>query len=222
MRLVYPPINLILELSETVISTVVVENQNLFYEMIADLNAQQEGLEGIWVLSKDNTPIEISKNIDLITQLIPFIINRKELINKLYSKLKQISYNEEMQMCTNEMLSKIEQYILKLTEECSGELVTGAATDITPLLKMFNVCYNDEYKTLPEKLIEYIFAVNEYHNERLFVIVNLRSYVNDKNAQLLFDTLLNHKIKLVDIECIERTKLVGESRIIIDNDLCVI
>lgn len=222
MRLTYPCINFSVELSENEIVSIIIENQRLFYDMVSDLSTQKEGTMGEWVLSKDSAPIDISKNIDLITQLVPFSINRKELINTLYSKIKHISNNEEMQEYTHETLTKIEQYIIRLTEDFTSEFVYNIDVDIVPLLKMFNLRYNDDYKTLPEKLIEYIFAVNEHIGAKLFIIVNLRSYINDDDAELFFQTLISHKIKLVDIECVERKKIEHERRVIIDNDLCII
>jgi len=40
-------------------------------------------------LSEDHIPLDMRKTADLLTQFVPFTVNQKELITKLYAVLKK-------------------------------------------------------------------------------------------------------------------------------------
>ena len=65
-------------------------------------------------------------------------------------------------------------------------------------------------------------TVNRYKGERVFFLVNLRSYLTEKQAEELFESVVLKKIKLVCIENKEYKRLRYENAIIIDEDMCVI
>lgn len=222
MKLIYPSAGLDIDLEEGWIYSVICENQSLFYELIDSLSSQSEGMDGSFVLSENFEPLDISKRIELITQLIPFTVNKKELLNKVHSKLKQTAYSEDFYVETQKILSEIEKYIARLTEAFNGELEVSSVCEIPNLLKQTGVRFHEEGKTLPEKLLDYMMNVYEYECEKLFVIVNLRSYLTDKEVKLLYQTLIAHKVRLLTIESVEREKIREEKRVIIDNDYCVI
>lgn len=223
MKLVYPELNLKIDFEENCFCSLVIENQKLFYEFLWDLHLQTEGEKGKFVLSEDLSPIEIRKYAELITQLVPFSINRRELLTGLYGQLQKDAVSEDMIGRTYALLSEMERYIGDLTDLCSFDLDYGSATDITPLLKMFNLRFAaDEESSLCEKLLDFIGAAERYRGKRLFVIANFRSYVDDQEAQLFFDSALMRKVRLLCLESREYSLLRNEKRRIIDRDLCVI
>lgn len=223
MKLVYPELDLKIDFEENCFCSLIVENPKLFYGLLRDLYLQTEGEKGKFVLSEDLAPVEIRKYAELITQLVPFSLNRKDLLTRLYGELQKNALSENMIGRTYTLLSELERYIGELTDSCSSELEYGAATDITPLLKMFNLRFAaDEESSLCEKLLDFIEASERYRGKRLFIIANFRSYVDDREAQLFFDNVLMRKSRLLCLEGSERDLLKREKRMIIDRDLCVI
>ncbi|MCM1579514.1 MAG: type II-A CRISPR-associated protein Csn2 [Ruminococcus sp.] len=218
----HPSINFYTRLEEGSIVTLIIENRDFFSELLSDIIGQTEGTEGSFVLSDDNSPLDMKKRAEIITQFVPFTVNQKELLNKVYAVLKGKAYDDEMYQTTNNMISGIERYLYRLTEDFGSDISIAEPDDISGILKMFNVKINDAGLSLPEKLLEYMLAANEYKGERVFITVNLRSYINDKNAGQLFHDILLNKIKLICIENKEYKKFECEKRFIIDDDLCLI
>ena len=64
--------------------------------------------------------------------------------------------------------------------------------------------------------------MQEFIGKKLFVTVNLRSYISDKEAELFMQTALLHKFNVFMIENYEHKRLSYEKRFIIDADLCLI
>lgn len=222
MMIAYQTVNLCAELSESNVFTLVIENQGMFCEIITDIVNQFYGLSGNFVLSKNYTPLDMRKHAEIITQLVPFTVNQKDLLSKVYSRLKSVAVDERMYMITNELMFQTEKYIYELTSAFEGDLSVTTPSDITGILKMFDVRYHDENMTLSERLLEYMTAANEYKGERVFFIVNLRSYINDSEAEMLFKEILLRKITLICIESTEHSKLSIEQRVIIDKEMCII
>lgn len=223
MKLVYPELNLKIDFEENCFCSLIVENQKLFYEFLCDLYLQMEGEKGKFVLSEDLAPVEMRKYAELVTQLVPFSMNRRELLTGLYGQLQKNALSENMIGRTYALLSEMERYIGDLTDSCSIDLDYDSATDITPLLKMFNLRFSaDEDSSLCEKLLDFIEAAERYRGKRLFIIANFRSYADDREAQLFFDNALMRKARLLCLESSERCLLKNEKRRIIDQDLCVI
>lgn len=222
MMIAYPPADLFCELSEYSILTLIIENQYVFHSMISDIYSQINGKNGKFVLSENYKPLDMRKNAELITQMIPFEVNQKELINKLYSELKSNAVNENNYQITQELMSYISNYIYLITENTENELISDIPEDISGILKSFNVRFNDDNESLSEKILEYITAVNSLKGEKVFFFVNLRSYLTDKQAELLFKSILLKKMTVICIENVEHTRISSEKIIIIDKDMCVI
>lgn len=57
---------------------------------------------------------------------------------------------------------------------------------------------------------------------KLFILLNLRSYITDQDLEGFLDSVLLHGYNIFMIETCDHKRLQKESRIIVDNDLCVI
>lgn len=222
MMIAYPMADICCSLSEEKILTLVFENQHLFYDIVSDISMQLEGERGNFVLSEDYQPLDLRKHIELVTQFVPFSINQKELINKLYSDLKNKATDAQLYQQTSELYGEISRYLYVLTEEYGSELTFDTPDDISGLLKSFNVRFYDDDKSLAEKVLEYAIAVNELKGDRILVFVNMRSYLTDTQMESLFKNFILRKISVICIENKEYSKLQNEERIIVDEDMCLI
>ena len=92
----------------------IVENQSALLSILDDLSSQVEGNDGKAVLSRNNSILTISKNLELITSFTPFSVNRKNLVNRLVLRLIEESVCESMYESTIELRSQIEEYGLSL------------------------------------------------------------------------------------------------------------
>lgn len=222
MMIAYFPADIFCELDEYSVLTLSIENQHIFNSMISDIYGQINGKNGDFVLSENYQPLDMRKKAELITQMIPFEVNQRDLVNKLYSELRGNAVNEKNYQRTQELISYITKYIYTITEDEENELTADIPEDINGILKAFNVRFSEDNMDLSEKILEYITAVNKFKGEKVFFFVNLRSYLTDKQTELLFKSMTLKKMKVICIENIEHTRIPSEKTIIIDKDMCVI
>ena len=63
-------------------------------------------------------------------------------------------------------------------------------------------------------------TVLEFEGEKLFITVNMRSYVEDSEMEAFIKTVTSHRYDLIMLENISYPKLENEIRYTIDSDLC--
>lgn len=222
MTIAYPDVNLYCELEESTVLNLVIENQQIFSDVISDIYGQCSGESGRFILAENSEPLELRKRAELITQIIPFEINQRDLVNKLHAELKNVSVNERFYQHTQKLMADISSYIYMITESVDNEIEIDAPQDISGILKAFGVHFYDKEMGLSDKIIEYMTAVNKFKGERVFLFVNLRSYLTDKQTDLLYKDILLRKFKAICIENTEHTHLDHSKTLIIDKDMCVI
>lgn len=219
MKLVHPHIKSIFKFEENVINTLIIENQDLFFEFVNDIYNQTEKASGKIVLSINDKPVEMFKNVILLTEFIPFDINKKSLLTKIYSCFEKIATDENNYEQTQEIISLISKYTFSLTSDFNYTFDIKQI-NAQSIIKMTSPFIIDNYSNQIEKVFDYVELVREFEGEKLFVFVNLRCYFSDKDMKLFIDTINSHKQKVFFIESIERTILPYEKRITIDSDLC--
>ena len=222
MMIAYPPAGIVSELDESHVLSIVIENRTLFRSITCDIHEQMIGNSGVFVLSENFTPLDIRKNAELITSFIPFEVNQKEIINKLYAVLKNKAVDGENFQRTQELYSYISKYLFELSTAADHDLIFDYPDDINGILKAFNVRLNDRNMTLPEKIMEYMLILEKLKGTKVFITVNMRSYITDEKIEQLFKSIVLHKINLICIENKEYSRLDTEKVIIIDEDMCVI
>ncbi len=222
MMIAYPPACICYEIKEHKIFSLIIEEPHTFFSLITDIRSQLDSEAGYFVLSEDYQPMELRKSADMITQFVPFTVNQKDLIGKLYSEFKQKAVDEKMYQSTNEMIAFVSHYLYKLTEESDYELSITRPEDISGILKMFDLRFDDREMSLPEKLLEYMIVSREIKGIRVFITVNLRSYLTDKQTEQFFESAILNKLPLICIENCEHSRLTKEDVVIIDKDMCII
>lgn len=203
------------------INCIIIENQNLLYDILCDIVGQLDGNEGNSVLSEDNNVIPMNKNLEMLSQFVPFEINKKNLLSKLQGKILQLALEDVNYATTMELMSAIEKYCIELSMNMTGNVEFTKIT-VENLIKNVGAEFDDNYSNLSEKLIDYFELVREYDKDKVFVLVNLRSVVKDEELDLLLETSLARKYQLLLIDSSEHKLLSNEKRHIIDENLCEI
>lgn len=221
MKLVYPSLQTPIILSNEYISSLVVEEPGFFYELIRDLRCQLDGGEGRAVLSINDKPVEFGRNLELIVDYIDFEINQKQLLTKVLSALEKIGKSEDYAEKSQMLIAEIEKYIFDLSFGFDIELECDKIS-IAQILKAAGIRIISDYDKLTETLYSYMQLVREFDSEKVFVFVNLRSFVNIEELQLFADTVLAHGYRVLLIDNFGYPSLSAEKRLIVDKDLCEI
>lgn len=95
---------------------------------------------------------------------------------------------------------------------------------IKDFLKLMKVRFQEEGVHFFEKLLDFIRLEQQILKVRLFVLVNIKGYLNLEQLHFLYQQSCYDKSQLLLIEsCMDEQKRIGgEHVLIIDNDSCVI
>lgn len=219
MKLVYPALQTPILLSADCINSLVIEEPGFFYEFLRDIKEQWEGMDGNAVLSRNNEPVEINKNMELIIDCINFEVNQKNLLAKILSVLEKVGRSEDYLEKSQQLLAEIERYIYDLSFDFDVEIQCDKIS-IAQILKAAGIRIVSEYDKITERLYSYMQLVREFDGDKVFTFVNLRSFVKKEELQHFADTIIAHGYRVLFIDNYDYPKLTGEHRLIVDKDLC--
>ncbi|MDO4476229.1 MAG: type II-A CRISPR-associated protein Csn2 [Lachnospiraceae bacterium] len=220
MKFVYPEIDHIFDTDTERIPVLVIENQELLLRLLSDVQSQIDGKDGRCVVSAGGKVLPFGKMVELHSQFVPFDINKKSILTKAVAEMEDIAVTDHYEQVA-EILTNMEKLLVELSFEMSGEIVSTKLS-WTNLLKSVGMEFVEEYSTLAEKLLDYMELVQAYERQKLFIFVNLRSYVNDSDMEMLMETILKRRSHVLFIESHELRKLPCEQRYVVDIDLCEI
>ena len=201
--------------------SVVIENQKVFYKTIEDISRQIDGIDGISVLSEDNKPLTFAKSAEMHSLFVPFDMNTKSLLTKINARLVQMALDDKYHMRTMDLLAQWERYMLDMSIDMVGN-VELTKLSVDSLIKAAGVKVDDAYDNLGEQLLDYMELVHEYERAKLFILVNVRSYMSDDDMDKFLESVLDRRMQVLILESMCRDILHFEKRYIIDADLCII
>lgn len=200
----------------------IMESPEVFFAYVGELNDQIAGKEGKFVLSENNKELELSKAADLLINPFSTEVNTRKILNKLYLELTERSREEQMYMKTVELFNHIQEYMLELEQQSSYILDFNRETDVSILLKALSVQYEVKETGYWERLIQYIKIMASAAGIKVFIFVNLRSYLSDAQMEELIKELEYQDVSGLFIENQQRSCLKGVKWYIIDKDQCEI
>lgn len=219
MIFVHPDIEGIINITGENVPTVVVESPDLLRRIISNIYQQINGNDGEAVLSENNKSLVFSKSADLLSSFIPFEINRKPLVTKIISKLESKSSEGDFYLKSAELLSEIEKYLNDLSFDFFCNIVY-TKLNIGALLKAVGPEIVDDYDTVSEKILDYMELVREFDADKLFITVNMRSFVDTAEITEFMHSVVSHGFKVLMFENKDYDLIEYENRITIDKDLC--
>ena len=221
MNFIYPDINFVFNTTEKGVHTLVIENQSMFQAVITDIYGQVQGNDGKSVISFENKPLPFAKHCEILSQFIPFSLNKKPSVTKITQLLTARAVADEHFVETAELLAKVETIMYDLAFDLALDIEFHSIT-AEALIKATGVSLKEEYESLAEKVIDYMEMVNTLERRKLYILVNFRSYVSDEEMIYFIDTVLRHELNVLIIESTERSILKGELRYLVDESLCEI
>lgn len=209
------------ELSDEKANVIAIEKNSAFYAFAEELNGQIDGDDGMIVLSAGGSIVNISSKAEIIKEFMPFEINSKRLINKLYAYFERKAMNGEYYYEIEKLNDEIMELMRKLTEMEVVESEFGSVS-VSALFKAVNFRLNEEHDSLEESVIDYMLNVRELEGDKIFVILNMLSYIDEERREALFETIADHRINALFLEPRSVKRSENVNQIIIDEDFCVI
>ena len=221
MKLFIPQIDCLLELGKEKCQSLVIENQAVWCSILNDMAEQLRGNVGKIVLSCNDKIIPLSKNVELISQFIPFDMNQKGLLTKIMNEMQKIAVSEQHFAQTTTALSSWEKYLLELTADMVGN-IGFSKINLESLIKSAGIEVENVYDNLGEKILDYFELVSVYDGKKLFVLVNLRSYLSEYEMKEFLKNVTVHQYEILLVDSVEHPILDLEKRYIVDADQCIL
>ena len=133
--------------------------------------------------------------------------------------MENAAVSEENFLKNTEFMSELESYVSDL----SFDLPCGifcAKMNIGAVLRSLGVEIADNYENDLERLLDYMELSRELEREKLYILVNLRSYFADDEVTKFFSSLIDSEFKVLSVESFSGKRLTNESRLTVDGDLC--
>lgn len=200
----------------------VIEAPELFSKYVQELLMQQTQKEGNFVLSEADKILDISKVADIIVNPLAVDINDKKVLNKLYLLMNDMAFSEDIYMQTQQIMQCIYEYILDMEQRSDYVLSIDETIDINMLLKAAGVKFEVYEEDFVDTLSRYIQLASKLLHIKLFVFINLRSFLNEKQLTSLIQDAMYQNVELIMIENQQRTCVDNMKSYIIDKDNCFI
>ena len=157
--------------------------------------------------------------VELLDNCLQFNLNTKPLLNKIAAAMEQTAVSEDFFLKSADILQRLEQYMNELAFACDCDIVCERCTT-AGVIKAMGIALRDEYEDPLERLVDYMELIREFDRDKLFVLVNLRSFFDDPAVERFLQTTLEHGYRVLLLDSVERKKLSIERRLTIDIDLC--
>ncbi len=213
--------NTLIEIGQGKVFLLAIENQHLFRTLLENIYRQVDGEEGDIILSKNNAPISISKNADIIESFAPFDMNSKSVISKITSIMEKTAMDESHFLKTSQMLTDIERYMNDLSFDLPFD-VECKKMSMSSIIKAVSVTVADDTVSEIEKILDYMSFIADVDKQKLFITVNIRSYFADDEIRELVQAVERKQLRVLMLESTAREKIENVPQLIIDKDLCEI
>lgn len=220
MRLMHKDFEFSFEFKENKQGLLVVESPRLLREFIQSF---KEGEEGRFVLSDNNTLLDIKKNVAFIIDYFNISLNERKIITKLNEIIKEEVLNSELFLECNELCQELENFSEKICQNIDYILDYNKKIDTGSLLKFLNFQFQEEQVDIIEQIVDYLKINAELLGVRLFVFVNLMSYFEKYEVDKILEYANYQKINVLLLENKLIKEREGFSEIyVIDEDCCQI
>lgn len=221
MRLVNRKYGLEFLLSENEALNIVCENRTAIESMITDFISEINGGEGAWILSNNEEELSLSKYADIILNPFSVTCNDRKIINAVYKELHTIVDQVYPELFC-EANSKIINFIDTTVIGVPYALEYNPCGDIEGIFKLYDIKFDEEFSSLEERLISYIKIASQVLRKKVFILVNIKSFLDNSAIRQLYKEAMYSKSLLVLFEGRDYSLLSSEKKVIIDSDLCII
>lgn len=216
----YEYLNDAVELSNSKIPVLVIENKKIFRQALRSF--LDDTVEELFTFSHDFKPFDFNKRGFFISNAIDLDFQNKKLVNKINSLMQKTAVNEY-----GEDLASIQTLLINLFDKLNKmydfEYNSNFEIDYSSILKLFQFNIDTSSHDLPQLLISYIILLNKYLKFDLFVLHSLYDFFDNNELEGIYETLsLSHINILILLSSKPQHISKFEEIHILDPDLCII
>ena len=186
----YEYLNDAVELSNSKIPVLVIENKKIFRQALRSFF--DDTVEELFTFSQDFKPFDFNKRGFFISNAIDLDFQNKKLVNKINSLMQKTAVNE-----CSEDLASIQTLLINLFDKLNKmydfEYDSNFEIDYSSILKLLQFNIDTSSHDLPQLLISYIILLNKYLKFDLFVLHSLYDFFDNNELEGIYETLsLSH------------------------------
>lgn len=222
MKLVHPDCAMHIIGENDIVCEWVIESLKYFSKYIQELVGQSQGKEGKFVLADSNGEVNWLHYCEIVFDIITLDINEKKILNKLYAELENMAYQEDFFIQTQKVTQELQTYVLELEQATNYIFEFKEQPDLAGVFKSIGLKQEIVEEDMLEKLIRYIKTAVNVLKTKLFVFINLRSFLSDVQMEQLIKEISYQEVNVLLIENQAKCCMEGVRRYIIDKDGCEI
>lgn len=220
MMFSYEYLNDAVELSNSKIPVLVIENKKIFRQALRSF--LDDTVEELFTFSQDFKPFDFNKRGFFISNAIDLDFQNKKLVNKINSLMQKTAVNE-----CGEDLASIQTLLINLFDKLNKmydfEYDSNFEIDYSSILKLFQFNIDTSSHDLPQLLISYIILLNKYLKFDLFVLHSLYDFFDNNELEGIYETLSLSHINILILSSSKSRHISKFEEIhILDPDLCII
>lgn len=211
-----------LEIKSKTINTLVIEDTHYFSLFLKGLIESTEIESDEFELIEDYKTVDMTKYVEVIFDIFNLEANSANILKKMYAELEE-------DLNTQEVYTKkveLESIIANITDELiyrSRFSLKAGEINYQNLFKAIEIEFDYEKNSVLERLIEYIKVTSELLKTKVYIIVNLDSFLSEEELVELEKFLLYNDVKVLALQnTIRREVKPSENLRIVDKDLCEI
>lgn len=211
-----------LEIKSKTINTLVIEDTHYFSLFLKGLIESTEIESDEFELIEDYKTVDMTKYVEVIFDIFNLEANSANILKKMYAELEE-------DLNTQEVYTKkveLESIIANITDELiyrSRFSLKAGEINYQNLFKAIEIEFDYEKNSVLERLIEYIKVTSELLKTKVYIIVNLDSFISEEELVELEKFLLYNDVKVLALQnTIRREVKPSENLRIVDKDLCEI
>ena len=208
-----------IEVRPSGITSVVIEEPKLFRNLVGEfVDAAEHGDETIF-FSEGDARVPSEKAVEVVQVFVPFTLNSKTLTSALTKRIERLAIAPDRYLETVRAVAEMSGYVRRLAMEiphaveCEGLTIAG-------VLKASALRFAEEEGNMSEQLLGYFRLVREFVGERVYVLVNARTFLSDEELKGLLSVCQLEQMKILLLDGVAKDLLPDEDRLLIDKDLC--
>lgn len=200
----------------------VIESPRFLRRVIKDFAAGGES--GRISITNDGKLLNFEKQLDVIFDPLKLDFNNRRVVTALLKMLVKTSLSEDFYLSTNIFKAKIIKYLDEIVDAENFEFEVSAVDDFTidAIAKAVNLQIVGDEDDFASLLIDYVSMMAELAGIKLFVFINLHSFLAKDEMRRFLHDLDNHQINVLLVENHDYGEIKGVERIIVDQDDCEI
>lgn len=221
MKLVYYNLNLVLDIKEGAVNSIVLESPEWLERFIMDLqDSIENGAEEVALYNSQDDPIDLHRKCELIISPFDLTFDKKEIQRKLFQELQSTILDENFIEDFSRIQSEIIQLLDRMGEASDYGLDFEAELDLPALFRMYHLHIQDPQGHFDEKLIEYIVTMKKLTGKQVFALANCEAFLAESSYRYLEECAAYYDLSLLFISNRQIELLKDKNTYIIDMDLC--